>query len=753
VAPLALVLLMLAAGAHAAPAPTAWSDVPLERLVSLPTLSGTPPTSPAWAPDGEQLAFLWNDQGWPFRDVWVAPAEGGPPRRLTTMDPAAAAHAPFGEHIGEDRSLAALRAAAAERHAGGVSALVWSPDGERLVFIYRGDLYAVAVRGGEPELLAGGGGKSEPVFSPDGRYLSFMQGGDLWLLRLEGNYLARATQVGEPGIGTVPVGAFLGRDVEYRRHAWSADSRYIAMEYVDRRTVRRMPIPSYLHEEPILHEVRRAYPGDSDEIREVAIFHLADGRVRHLELDEPTNRPILTLAWSPVVAELLIEQDSYDGESRWIHVARANDGAIRQLLFDHRPRRIYALFASAWSSDGQRIIYVGDHEGYYRLYSMPAAGGRARLLTRGDFDVGGSGFSSATLEIAPRTRELFYLSSEHSPYELHVYRMPEGGGPAVRVSRLPGMHEELAVAPDGARVAVIASTDTLPAELYILDARGERAGLRVTDSARAEFRGLPLAEPRYVSFPSRVDDFRLHARIIEPPTMEPGKKYPVIIGNVYSGTARKQWIWPRPISLLQQRMVHDGEYIIVQVDLRGSVGYGVEFREAFQGDWGGGDLEDLHSTVEYLHTLPHVDPERIGIWGNSYGGMMVLFALFERPGLFAAGIAGSPAIDVHHFTQNDQHLARRPWTHPEIFQDSTLLNYGDKLEDPLLIIHGLHDDIVPFKTTVMMMEKLMLLGKDFDMIVPAESGHWWAYPEHYSVHTFRKFMQFFDRHVGPGGRP
>ena len=281
--------------------------------------------------------------------------------------------------------------------------------------------------------------------------------------------------------------------------------------------------------------------------------------------------------------------------------------------------------------------------------------------------------------------------------------------------------------------------------------------IRVTHSPVPEFHRYEWIEPRYVQFPSRIDDYTLHARIIEPPNLDPSKRYPVILGNVYSNTVRNTWSTrghptPERISPFQQAMAMDGDYITIQVDLRGSIGYGVEFRETFQGDWGGADLEDLHSTVDYLNTLPYVDPDRIGIWGNSYGGMLVLFALFEKPGMFRAGVAGAPAIDVSRFTSNDQHLSRRPHTHPEIFRQSTLLNYGENLADPVLLIHGLHDDIVPVQSTLQMYEKLLLLGKEPDIIIAPTSSHWWASDEHYAIYTFGKIREYFERYVGDGAR-
>jgi dipeptidyl-peptidase 4 len=196
-----------------------------------------------------------------------------------------------------------------------------------------------------------------------------------------------------------------------------------------------------------------------------------------------------------------------------------------------------------------------------------------------------------------------------------------------------------------------------------------------------------------------------------------------------------------------------GQYINLQVDIRGSIGYGKAFRETFQGEWGGRDIEDLESGVEYLKTLPYVDGERIGIWGSSYGGTLTVFSLFKKPGLYKAGVAGAPAVDVAHFTTFDMHLSRRPNARPDIFEQGSALNLGENLRDHLLIIHGMQDDIVPFKTSMMLAEKLMLLGKDFDIAIAPTAVHGWSQKEYYGVFLLRKVAAYFDQYVGAGARP
>jgi dipeptidyl-peptidase-4 len=266
---------------------------------------------------------------------------------------------------------------------------------------------------------------------------------------------------------------------------------------------------------------------------------------------------------------------------------------------------------------------------------------------------------------------------------------------------------------------------------------------RVTSSPQ-EFARHTWVRPRYAVFKNVVDGFPVHARILEPLSLDKSRRHPVIFGPVYSNTVRNRW-GGLP-GTLQQFLVQQG-YIVVQADVRGSVGYGRAFREAFLMDYGGKDLDDLEAVVNGLKSLPYVAGDRIGIWGSSYGGLLTVFALLKKPGLFAAGVAGAPAVDPHAFGPDDVAITRSPATHPEAFIRGSALHLGETLRDPLLIIHGLMDDVVPFRTTMALAERLMLLGKDFDLATAPAATHAWTAREHYAVYFYRKLVQFFDRHL------
>jgi dipeptidyl-peptidase-4 len=692
----------------------------IDRIVSKPSITGTAPSSPSWSSDSRQLAFLWNDSGSPRREIWVVNGDGSGLRRLTS----------------EIEGM------------GGVEMFVWTPDATELIYLRSGDVWRMSFTNGDGERLTeNGGDKSDLAVSPDGFFASFLQNGDLWLFNLRTSALIQATEVSVPSISSVPLGRYNRPDVEIGpyvwggpTYAWSPNSKTIAVHYVDRRNLRTVPFPYYLGKETLVNNLRRGYPGDPNEQRTIGFYGVESGNLTLLDLPDPTANRVVAFSWSPN-GTLLLDRESDTAVDRWLHTVDPVDGRMEQIWHDHRETRVYTSIASAWHSDGVRVVFLSDLGDRYGLYLLTPGDETPALLTNKSFDVTGKPLvvSSASL--------IFFQSNEPSPYERQVFRIPDEGGTATRVTTLPGQHRPYP-SPDGTRLALLHNSDLSPPDLYLMDTQNDLPEDRVTTSPTPEFMRRSWAQARYATFPSRIDNYTLHARILEPADLKPGKRYPVIFGPVYSNTVRNRWAGT--ISLMQQLLVERG-YIVVQVDVRGSTGYGRAFREEFLTDFGGRDIEDLESAVNYLSALPYVDPERVGIWGSSYGGTLTIYSLFKKPGLYKAGVAGAAAVDPYFFGSDDVAIVRRPQSHPKAFTRGAA-QYADNLEDHLLIIHGMQDDVVPFKTTVVLAEELIRLGKDFDFAFAPGATHGWTRSTHYARYLFGKLVGHFDRYLEPGSQ-
>ena len=722
----------------------------VERVASLPSLIGTAPASPLWSPDSRQLAFLWNDAGWPFRDVWIVAADGTGLRRLTDLQ---RTHPSPEPPTGDSNDALAARAAA--RAHGGVSEIAWLPDGRGLLFVAGGQLFRITAAGGTPVALTPVEGVSDIAVSPDGARLAFLRDGDLWLWPLDDSEPpARLTSLGVPGIGRVPLGTYNRPDAEvgtgvwgadWPPYAWAPDGRTIVFHHVDRRHIRRVPFPSYLGPETVVSELRRGYPGDENERRFLSFVDIGTGAIKPIQLDAPGFRAISDYEWSRD-GRLMIDQVSDTGAERWMWVAETATAQPRLVWHDRRDTRIYPAYVARWQRDGRHIVFVADLTERDHLYSIDADAPSAapRPLTAGDWDVAGER-GAASLQVL-EDGSVAFTATMKNPYERHVYRLEPGAATPVAITTQPGVHVPV-VSPDGHHVASLWSDDVTPTELVLLDAHRGAPARRVTTSPPAEFARHSWVRPRYATFTNKVDGFKVHARILEPASLDKTRRHPVIFGPVYSNTVRNRW--GGLSGSLQQFLVKQG-YIVVQVDVRGSVGYGRAFREAFLMDYGGRDLDDLQAVADGLRGLPYVDGQRMGIWGSSYGGLLTVYSLLKRPGLFAAGVAGAPAVDPYAFGPDDVAVTRSPATYPDAFVRGSALTLGHQLSDHLLIIHGLMDDVVPFRTTMALAERLMLLGKDFDLATAPAATHAWTAREHHAIYFYRKLTQYFDQHLsGP----
>lgn len=740
----------------------------VDRIVSQPSITGTAPSAPAWSPDSKHLAFLWNDAAMPRREIWIVNSDGTQLRRLTD------------ENEGPS----------------GVQSFAWTPDGTRLLYLRAGDVWKISaddgsgakrggadgespdrvgierVRteggsgadsgigangevptnggtvddGGKSERLTNSGGdKSDLAVSPDGRFVSFLQSGDLWLLELGSNELEQVTKVGVPSIASVPLGRYNRPDVEIGPYVWGGptyrwapDSRTIAVHYVDRRKMRIVPFPYYLGKETTVNNLRRGYPGDPNEYRTVGFYELDSKKLNLLQLPEPTKRRVVDFTWSPK-GMLLIDRESDTAVDRWLYKVNPKDRRLDEIWHDARQTRVYTSIGSAWHPDGEKVLFLSDLGERYGIYSLDSKSVSPQLLTNADFDV-------TAPPLAVDSGAIFFQSNQPSPFQRHVFCL-SADGTATRISSRPGHHRPFP-SPDGRKVALLHSDDVNPTELYLASATGQSPEQRITVSPPQEFRNRRWARPRYVSFPSRIDNYTLHARVLEPVNLDPNRKYPVVFGPAYSNTVRNRWNSRN--ALLDQLLVERG-FIVVQVDVRGSTGYGREFREEFLMDFGGGDIEDLHSAVEFMAKLSYVEESRIGIWGSSYGGTLTIYSLFKKPGLFKAGVAAAAAVDPFFFGTDDVAIVRRPDTHPDAFTRGAI-QFAGNLQDHLMIIHGTQDDIVPFKTTVKLADELMRLGKDFDFVFAPGATHRWTARPHHARYLLQKLTSHFERYLQPASR-
>ena len=704
-------------------AQNAQSGLSVERITTAASaLTGTSPSAPIWSPTSRALAFLWNEPGHTGRTLWLIDRAGAAPRRVLSAQNTAA-----------------------------VSDVLWSTDGTMLLFVQRGLLWRVPAVGGEPTSLNASMGEiTDLELSPDGTQLSFLRDGDLWLLPTAGGELTRATTVAQAPIGTVPLGTYFRRDVEIGggtwsgpspAYAWSPDSRTIAMHHVDRRGVKPFAMPYYLNDTSLMNTVRRGAPGAANEVRTVRLYDVATRAMRTVPLPDSSSTRIVSFAWSST-GTLLIDRESDDAIDRRLYVVTPDAPTPRQIWRDTRETRVYNDIASAWSADGKSILLTGDLDDRYRLYRITPGDTTAVPLTSGPQDVTGAAIPRAA------TRSIDYVSSAPRPSERHVFRINVTGGVPRQLTTRAGTHTPF-VSPDGRTIALLSSSDIEPSELYLLDARAGAVERRITRSTPPAFAAIPWIAPKYVTFPGRTSGVPLHARILFPPNLDSTKKYPVLFGPVYSNTVRNRWGGSN--GMLQQHLAMDKGYIVAQVDVRGSTGYGREFREKFLMDWGGGDLEDLESAVAYMKSLPYVAKDRFGIWGSSYGGTLTVYSLLKKPGLFQAGVAAAAATDPFLFGSDDVAIVRRPQTHPAAFARGAK-QYAGNLKDHLLIIHGMQDDVVPFSSAVALAEEFMRLGKDFDFAFAPAATHGWTQRPYYATYLLNKLVSHFDRFLGGGPR-
>ncbi len=409
--------------------------------------------------------------------------------------------------------------------------------------------------------------------------------------------------------------------------------------------------------------------------------------------------------WSPDGKFAVVVIRSLDNKDRWIMQLNVENQSLT--LIDRQRDEAWIggpINEIGLLGDNKTLYFQSEADGFAHLYTADLSSGKKTQLTKGSFEV-------QSVQLSKDKKSFYITTNEVHPGEQQYYKMSVNGGERVRLTPKIGANQ-VVLSPDESRLAYLYSSATKPWELFIKDNKPMATPTQITESLSKNFKSYAWREPKVMTFKAQ-DGVDVYARLYEGKG-EKGKKPAVIFvhGAGYLQNAHRWWS-----SYFREYMFHnllvDNGYTVLDMDYRGSAGYGRDCRTGIYRFMGGKDLTDNVDGAKWLVDNQGVDKDRIGIYGGSYGGFMTLMALFTTPDVFKAGAALRPVTDWaaynHGYTSN---ILNEPMTDSIAYRKSSPIYHAEGLKNHLLICHGMVDVNVHFQDAVRLSQRLIELKKE-----------------------------------------
>jgi len=369
---------------------------------------------------------------------------------------------------------------------------------------------------------------------------------------------------------------------------------------------------------------------------------------------------------------------------------------------------------------------------------------QAKALTSGNHLAGLGAWSADSRKVA------YHRSVDGNQMERFVDVVDVATGKSEQIVTEHGVNYDPSFSPDGSAL-VFHRTDVQNAlDLYEVPARPQSAFVRLSDSMPAGLDKADLTPPTLVSYPSRLDKKPVPASLMVSKNIDKSRRHPALVWIHGSGSDQNFLGWHpgsyRMYYSLCQYLAQQG-YVILTPDYRGSSGYSREWSTGVYMGIGVNDTADVAAGADYLKTLSYVDPDRIGVFGLSYGGFLTLQALTVDPTLWRAGVDVAGVVDWA--TYGSGYTTPRlgtPVQHPEIYDISAPIQHMEKLVRPLLVLHGTNDRNVSFADSLRLFDVLIKLGKPFESQIYPGEIHFFR-RDIVLRDAWRRIEEFFDRTV------
>jgi dipeptidyl aminopeptidase/acylaminoacyl peptidase len=753
----------------------------LEKIMDEPAWIGPPVENPHWSLDGRSALFQLKRGETPLRDLYRVSLDGAP---MIKLDDAALAEVDAPQPVFDSsrrralllrdgdvflRDLASGSLRQLTRSEVAETAPAFMADG-RVMYRAGSDWIVHALDSG----LAGPAvvlkAEKDPTAEPDEDDLRDMQLRLISTLAREKSWRdAQAQRDAElrRGLATrLPPTVYLGDKVSLSDSALSPDGRWmlVVTQPKSAEAGRVGKMPKYVTEtgyeevEDVRVRVGRNAPAGQD----LLVLDLSDGSVHPLEfktlpgieedpladlraaagkdaLKGPRPLRVNAIEFSADGARAAVMLRAVDNKDRWIAVIEAKD---RELVSRHRlidPGWINWDFNEfGWLPDHQTLWYLSEEDGHGHFYTRRGSS-RAKQHSKGAFE-----FSDPV--ISRDGRSAYGLANRAWPGKYEVVRLDLGSDRITELTDLGGV-QGFALAPDESKILIHHSQPQLPPQLGVIDAAGG-ALTALTDTRTEAFRAQAWLVPEFVQVPSKHGADAVWGKLYRPANLEPGKRYPIALfvhGAGYLQNVHQRWPVYFREQMFHQLLVEHG-YIVLDLDYRGSAGYGRDWRTAIYRQMGHPELEDYLDGIDWLVDTQQGDRERVGIYGGSYGGFIAFMAMFRAPEQFHAGAALRPVTDwamySHPYTSN---ILNTPDIDPEAYKKSSPIEFAEGLEGHLLISHGMIDDNVLYQDSVRLAQRLIELRKDnWELASYPMERHGYVHPEAW-FDQYRRIFKLFER--------
>ncbi|RZF92538.1 S9 family peptidase [Pseudoalteromonas sp. CO302Y] len=710
----------------------------LERIFDDPSLAGKAPVQLKFSPDGSRVTYLQGKtDDYNRYDLWEYNLKDNKNRLL--VDSAALFSGP--ENLSDEEKARRER----QRIFGkGILEYKWSKDGKALLFPLNGDLYYYELASAKSRKLTDTDAfETDARFSPKGHYVSFIREQNLYALNLK---TGKEIQLSNDGGGVIKNGMaeFVAQEEMGRMtgYWWSGDEAKIAYTRVDESPVKEAIRNEIYADEVKLFNQRYPFTGTDNVEIKLGVVNINNQKTDWIDLGEDKDIYIARAKWLKDNKTLSYQWQDRSQHNLELRFYNSDSKKQKVALTETSKTWINLHFDLEFLNDKKHFVWASERDGFKHLYLYRTNGEMIRQITQGEWVV------DSLKGIDEKKGIVYFAGRKDTALESHLYSVPLfKKGEIKRVTEL-GAYHNVVIAKDNKTFIDNSSSVNKPGSAALRKINGDFITWLEENKLDKSHPLTPyladLVTPEYGTLTAE-DGQIMHYRLFKPTNYQDGKKHPVIV-NVYGGphAQRVTNSW-RSKNLYFQYMAQQG-YVIFQLDNRGSYNRGKKFEDVIYKHLGVAEVADQIKGVEFLRTLDYVDPERIGIYGHSYGGYMALMTMFKAGDYFKAGVSGAPVTDwALYDTHYTERYVGHPATNAKGYEASAVFPYAEGLKGPLMIYHGMADDNVLFTHATKLFKQLQDQEKQFEMMTYPGSKHSLR-GKSVQTHLHQTITSFFNRH-------